>query len=89
MNTPQIEPVTTLARDHKSVFAKLGAGPVFLAQRSKSAAVLLSIGDYEKLVADAESAKRFRRLIKADQAFIEMNAGNYVELAPDEILALV
>lgn len=89
MNTPQIEPVTTLARDHKSVFAKLDIGPVFLAHRSKSAAVLLSISDYEKLLVDAEDAKRFRRMLKADQAIAEMNAGNYVELSPDEILALV
>lgn len=89
MAISQIAPVTQLIRDHLSVLNRLVDGPVVLAQRSKPAAVLLSVNDYEKLLADSEDAKRFRRTIKSDQAFKEMNAGNYVELSPDEILALV
>ena len=35
MNMPQIEAVTGLSRDYRSIFAKLAKGPVFLAQRSR------------------------------------------------------
>jgi PHD/YefM family antitoxin component YafN of YafNO toxin-antitoxin module len=50
MNIPQIEPITTMAKDHKAVLAMLHSGPVILAQRSRPAAVLLSISDYEKMM---------------------------------------
>jgi PHD/YefM family antitoxin component YafN of YafNO toxin-antitoxin module len=89
MAIAQITPVTQLIRDHLSVLSKLINGPVVLAQRSKPTAVLLSVNDYEKLLADSESAKHYRRLIAADQARVEMNTGNYVELSPAEILAVV
>ena len=39
---PQMEPITTLKKNHLNVLKKLGNGPVFLSQRSKMAAVLLS-----------------------------------------------
>jgi hypothetical protein len=46
MQTPQIEPVTSMVKDHKAVLAMLKAGPIFLAQRSRPAAVLvLSSGE--------------------------------------------
>ncbi len=50
MNMPQIEPITRLSRDHRAVLNKLKAGPVFLAQRSTPAAVLLSVSDYENMI---------------------------------------
>jgi len=50
MNMPQIEAVTGLSRDYRTIFAKLAKGPVFLAQRSRPTAVLLSVADYEKLL---------------------------------------
>ena len=50
MNVPQIEPITRLSRDHRAVLNKLKTGPVFLAQRSTPAAVLLSVSDYETMV---------------------------------------
>lgn len=48
--TPQIEPVTTFARDHKKVLAKLKKGPIFLAQRSQPTAVLVSIEQWDEIV---------------------------------------
>jgi PHD/YefM family antitoxin component YafN of YafNO toxin-antitoxin module len=50
MGIPQIEPVTSLSRDYRAVFGKLEEGPVFLAQRSRPAAVLLSVGDYKEML---------------------------------------
>jgi len=51
---PQIEPVTNLSRDYREIFNKLADGPVFLAQRSRPAAVLLSVDDYKAMVARLE-----------------------------------
>lgn len=50
MHIPQIEPVTSLSKDYKAVFSKLENGPVVLAMRSRPAAVLLSVSDYEALM---------------------------------------
>ena len=69
MDMPQIEPVTGLSRDYKQIFAKLQRGPVFLAQRSKPAAVLLSVNDYEKLI---ERVKQLELLMEAKQILAEM-----------------
>ncbi len=50
MKIPQIEPVTSMQRDHKGLLEKLTNGPVFLTLYSKPTAVLLSASDYEKLL---------------------------------------
>ena len=86
MAIPQIASVTTLARDFKSVLAKLPRGPVFIAQRSGPAAVVLSVGDYEKMTNELEELKRLRRMVKADQALVEMKAGNFIDMT-DELAA--
>ncbi|MFN8491461.1 MAG: type II toxin-antitoxin system prevent-host-death family antitoxin [Caldilineaceae bacterium] len=84
MVLPQIESVTTLARDFKSVLAKLAKGPVFIAQRSEPAAVVLSVNDYEKITKDQEELKRLRRIVKADQARVEPVQSF---TSPDQLLA--
>ena len=61
MTMPQIEPVTKLSRDYKTIFAKLSNGPVFLAQRSKPAAVLLSVQEYEALLSQIQPAEDVAR----------------------------
>lgn len=70
MHIPQIEPVTSLSKDYRSVFSKLDNGPVILASRSRPAAVLLSVDDYEKLMTRLEYfelvAEAKRNLAKAD-----------------------
>jgi len=70
------------------VFDKLANGSVFISTRSKPMAVVLSISDYERIAAKLAELKRYRRMIEADQAGAEMQAGTYVELSPAEILAL-
>jgi PHD/YefM family antitoxin component YafN of YafNO toxin-antitoxin module len=79
MISPQIESTTTLARNHKVVFDKLVNGPVFLANRSKPVAAVLSIGDYDQLVNDANEGKRLQRIAQYDQTFAEMRQGKYTE----------
>lgn len=73
IQTPQIEPVTNMARDHKSVLAKLKKGPVFLAQRSKPAAVLVAPALWDEMTAELS---RLRRMVEFDRQFAEMDAGN-------------
>ncbi len=70
MNMPQIEAVTGLSRDYRSIFAKLAKGPVFLAQRSRPTAVLLAVADYEKLL---ERLNRLELLTEAHRISAEMD----------------
>jgi hypothetical protein len=72
---PQFEPITTLKKNHLAILKKLSNGPVFLSQRSKMAAVLLSTRDFDALMKDAT---QYRRMILADQHSQEMDAGQYV-----------
>lgn len=75
MQAPQIEPVSTLVRNHLAIFAKLQAGPVFLAQHSKPAAVLVSVEDW---TATAKELARLQRIIEADRQFAEVDAGQFL-----------
>lgn len=72
---PQIEPIRTLKNNHLSVLKKLTNGPVFLSQRSKMAAVLLSTHEFEALMKDAT---QYRRMLLADQHSQEMDEGQFV-----------
>ena len=49
MHIPQIEPVTSLSSDYKSIISKLTNGPVILAEQNRPTAVLLSVSEYEKM----------------------------------------
>jgi PHD/YefM family antitoxin component YafN of YafNO toxin-antitoxin module len=77
IRTPQIEPVSQMAKDYKKILAKLESGPVFLAQRSRPAAVMVSPIQWDEMTAELS---RLRRIIQADQDFAEMRAGNYITL---------
>jgi PHD/YefM family antitoxin component YafN of YafNO toxin-antitoxin module len=70
LHVPQIEPVTTLSKDYKAIFSKLNKGPVVLAMRSRPAAVLLSVDDYERMVTRLEQLELFleakRNLARAE-----------------------
>ena len=85
MNIPQIESVTILSRNYKGVFNKLLQGPVFLANRSKPAAVLLSLHDYEVMANALAELKRLRRLVRADQSFQELKEHPDLAIALDEV----
>ncbi|MEZ4866105.1 MAG: type II toxin-antitoxin system prevent-host-death family antitoxin [Caldilineaceae bacterium] len=50
MKTPQIVPVSDLRMKHLEVFAMMDKGPVFLAQRSKPAGVLVSVTQWDRLM---------------------------------------
>jgi prevent-host-death family protein len=75
-NVPQIVPVTDLRLKHVQVFGMLDKGPVILAQRSRPAAVLVSV---EQWNAQADELARMRRILEAKRQFAEMDAGNRVE----------
>lgn len=71
---PQIEPVTRLARDHKSVFALLKNGPVILAQHSKAVAVLVDADTWN------ETLRRLailERIALGDRASAAIRGGEY------------
>lgn len=73
--TPQIEPITTLARDHRALMAKIQDGPVFLAQRSRPAAVVISPEQWDQLITEL---RRLQRIIEADRHFVAVDAGQFL-----------
>jgi len=79
IQAPQIEPISNLARDYRTMLAKLKTGPVFLAQRSKPAAVLVSV---EEWTATANDLARLRRMVEFDRQLAAIRTGEYVEYAP-------
>lgn len=85
MHVPQLLPISTLQRTYTAVVSKLPNGPVFLSQKSKPIAVMLSTQDYERLATAEEELKRLRRIVQYDQQFADMRAGNYTNL--DDLLA--
>ncbi|MEZ4708496.1 MAG: type II toxin-antitoxin system prevent-host-death family antitoxin [Caldilineaceae bacterium] len=86
MNLPQIEPVATLSKDYKALFAKLTKGPIFLAQHSKPAAVLLSIRDYEKMV---NRLNRLDAIQEAKLALERIERGELKTISHDELMSLM
>lgn len=70
-NVPQIIPVTDLRLRHVRVFDMLDHGPVILAQRSRPAAVLVSIVDWNKIATELD---QLRDLVDVLEAEVE-NAG--------------
>jgi len=73
--SPQIVPISDFRIRQAEVLTKLDNGPVFLAQRSKPAAVLLSMDGWEDL---QKELSRLRRQAEADRQFAEIRAGRYV-----------
>jgi prevent-host-death family protein len=73
--TTQIVPISDFHIRQSEVLTKLGNGPVILAQRSKPAAVLLSVRDFDQMQTEL---KRLRRQAVADRHFAEMRAGEYL-----------
>jgi prevent-host-death family protein len=75
--SPQVEPVSNLQRGAPAVLRKLADGPVFLAQRGRLAAAVVSIKDWDEMV---NELARLRRMVEYDRQFAEARAGNYVDL---------
>ena len=60
-SAPQIEPVTTMARNHKLLLNKLKDGPVFLTQRGTEAAVMVSAEEWRAIVKRLETLEQVQR----------------------------
>jgi prevent-host-death family protein len=73
--SPQIVPISDFRIRQAEVLTKLNKGPVFLAQRSKPAAVLVSVEEWDQITAEL---KRLRRHAEADRRLTEMKAGKYL-----------
>ena len=78
--TPQIEPITTFARDHKKVLSRLSTGPVFLSQRSQPTAVLVSIEQWNEIVKHVQEleiiaeSERISQVIERDPSMLISHA---------------
>jgi prevent-host-death family protein len=75
--TPQIEPVTTMARNHKALLRKLKDGPVHLTQRGNEAAVMISAEEWRLIVKQLNELAQLRRqarLARSNAAYAAMQA---------------
>lgn len=62
---PDVIPVSQLRTHHKAVFEQVQHGPVILAQRSKPAAVLVSVADWNE-------RERRIEILEAQLKYLEM-----------------
>ncbi len=72
----QIEPITQMQKQPKSVLAKLVAGPVILTQRSRPAAVLVSVEQWDQIAEEVSTlrllaeSRRIAARNDADQSWV-------------------
>lgn len=85
--TPQMEPVSTLIRDHKAVFAKLANGPVWLAARSRPTAVLVAVEEWDQIAARLEELQDIVDILEA-KLELAQSGGQLEEFDADEFPAL-
>ena len=86
IQAPQIEPVSNLIRDYLAIFAKLKAGPVFLVQRSKPAAVLVSVEQWR------ETARRLAQLeglLESKRVIEAIDRGEMGTISHDDLVKLL
>jgi prevent-host-death family protein len=62
--TPQVEPISRLSRDHNSLMRMIGNGPVWLTQRAKAAAVIVSVKQWDEI---AQQMADLRRQLQAER----------------------
>lgn len=68
MKTPQIVPVSDLRMKHLQVFELMSNAPVFLAQRSRPAAVLISVEQWDRLMERLEDQNDLIDALKMELA---------------------
>ena len=78
----QFEPITHMQTKPGEVLAKLNAGPVILAQRSKPAAVLVSVEQWNRLIERLEDQED---IIDALEAKLEITTGKTEMMTQAEI----
>ena len=84
--TPQIVPITELRRSPPDVLDLLANGPVFLAQRSRAAAVLLSTTQWDSLNAQLEDLTAMVDFLEVKLALAE-GRSDIVDVTLDELKA--
>ena len=84
-HVPQIEPITNIKKDHLSVLKKLENGPVFLAQRSSPAAVLVSLAQWEAVNNEIDDLKDIVAVLKNRLAVA--TGKDELEQVTDKVLA--
>lgn len=47
--TPQVAPISRLSRDHNALMRMIKNGPVWLTQRAKTAAVIVSVQQWDEI----------------------------------------
>lgn len=65
--TPQVEPISRLARDHNAIMRLIANGPVWLTQKAKAAAVLVSVKQWDEIarrMADLQDQLQTERRIR-------------------------
>ena len=86
--SPQIEPITALARDHKAMLAKVNANsPIFLTQHGKSAAVLVSSEHWAYIASRLEELEDIVDVLEAKLGLAQ-SGGQVEEFDSDEFPAL-
>jgi prevent-host-death family protein len=75
---PQIVPVSELRNKHTQIFGLLRRGPVVLAQRSRPAAVLVSVEQWNEL-------QHYKHLALLDERSKRMDRGEF--LSQEEVEA--
>ncbi|MEM7536312.1 MAG: type II toxin-antitoxin system prevent-host-death family antitoxin [Chloroflexota bacterium] len=81
---PQIQPISRMARDHKSLLTMIEASPVFLTQRSTPVAVIVSPQEWQQIaerMAELEWREKVRQRVQAVRENTEP------DLTLDEVMA--
>jgi prevent-host-death family protein len=89
MITPQIVPISDLRIRHTEVLAMLEQGPVFLAQRSKAAAVLVSVGEWNVIAGQLKRLQQLELLAEAKRNKAGVEQGEATTISHDELKQLV
>jgi len=83
---PQIVPVSDMSTKQAQVLAKLDDGPVILAQRSKPAAVLVSVSEWDAIARRLEIAEALVTYWVAKRKFEENPPQMYTLEEIDEMV---
>jgi len=68
---PDVVPVSQLRDKHKQIFNQIAQGPIILAQRSRSAAVLVSISDWNAREKRLEILEARLKYLEMKRQFVE------------------
>jgi prevent-host-death family protein len=83
---PQIVPVSDMSTKQAQVLAKLDDGPIILAQRSKPAAVLVSVSEWDAIARRLEIAEALAAHWAAKRKFAENPPKMYTLEEIDEMI---